>query len=48
MNYLWTNLIYIYIYLNESKQMTDVELLLLYSDTWNRLSLCKNRIIRVR
>ena len=24
-----------YIYLNERKQLTDVELLLLYSNTWN-------------
>ena len=32
-----------YIYLNVSKQMTDVKLLLLHSNTWNHLIVCKIR-----
>ena len=31
-----------YIYSNVYKQMTDVELLLLHSNTWNHLTVCKN------
>ena len=30
-----------YIYLNVCKQMTDVKLLLLHSNTWNHLTVCK-------
>ena len=30
-----------YIYLNVSKQMTDVKLSLLHSNTWNHLTMCK-------
>ena len=30
-----------YIYLNVGKQMTDAELLMLYSNTWNHLTVCK-------
>ena len=48
-NYPLTNHI-MYIYLNVCKQMTDVKLLLLYSNTWNHLTVCKqiiNRIIRI-
>ena len=41
-----------YIYLNVCKQMTDVKLLLLHSNTWNHLTVCKQmincRIIRIR
>ena len=41
-----------YVYLNVCKQMTDVELLLLHSDTWNHWIMHKkwlivNRIIRI-
>ena len=34
---LFTNKSYMYIYLNGRKQMTDVKLLLLPSNTWNHL-----------
>ena len=30
-----------YIYLNVYKQITDVKLWLLYSNTWNHLTVCK-------
>ena len=33
-----------YIRLNVCKQMTDVELLLLYSNIWNLLIVCKQMI----
>ena len=33
-----------YIYLNVCKQMTDVKLLLLHSNTWNHLTVCKNEL----
>ena len=33
-----------YIHLNESKQMTDVKLLLLYSNTWNHLTVHKKNL----
>ena len=33
-----------YIHLYEGKQMTDVKLLLLYSNTWNYLTVCKQMI----
>ena len=32
-----------YIYLNVCKQMTDVKLLILYSNTWNYLTMCKKK-----
>ena len=32
-----------YIYLNVCKQMTDVKLLLLHSNTWNHLTVFKNK-----
>ena len=35
-----------YIYLNVCKQMTDVKLLLLYSNTWNHLTVRKQMINR--
>ena len=35
---------YMYVYLNVFKQMTDVELLLLHSNTWNYLTVCKQII----
>ena len=33
-----------YIHLNVYKQMRDVELLLLYGNTWNQLTVCKHMI----
>ena len=33
-----------YIYLDVCKQMTDVKLWLLHSNTWNYLALCKQMI----
>ena len=33
-----------YIHLNVCKQMTDVELLLLHSNIWNHLTVCKQMI----
>ena len=33
-----------YISLNVCKQMTDVKLLLLHSNTWNQLTVCKQMI----
>ena len=33
-----------YIYLNECKQMTDDKFLLLDSNTWNHLTVCKQMI----
>ena len=33
-----------YIYLEVGKQMTDIRLLLLHSNTWNYLSVWKQRI----
>ena len=33
-----------YIYLNMYKQMTDVKLLLLHSNTWNYLTMYKKKI----
>ena len=33
-----------YIYFNVCKQMTDVKLLLLHSNTWNHLTMCKQMI----
>ena len=33
-----------YIYLDECKQMTDIELLLLHRNTWNHLTVCKQMI----
>ena len=33
-----------YIYLNAYKQMTDVKLLLLHSNTWNHLTVYKQMI----
>ena len=33
-----------YIYLNVCKQMTDIQLLLLHSNTWNHLTVCKQMI----
>ena len=35
---------YMYIYLNVFKQITDVKLLLLHSNTWNHLPFCKQMI----
>ena len=32
-----------YIYLNLCKQMTDVKLLLLHSNIWNHLMVCKKK-----
>ena len=34
-----------YIYLYVCKQMTDVKLWLLYSNTWNHLTMCKKKMI---
>ena len=42
-NYSLTNHI-VYIHLNVCNQMTDVKLLLLYSNTWNHLTVCKYMI----
>ena len=36
--------LYMYIRLNVYKQMTDVKLLFLHSNTWNHLTLCKQMI----
>ena len=36
-----------YIYLNVRKQMTDVELVLLHSRTWNHLTLDQKDVLRV-
>ena len=33
-----------YIYLNVFKQTTDARLLLLHSDTWNHLTMCKEKM----
>ena len=38
---LFTYKSYMYIYLNVCKQMADVKLLLLHSNTWNHLTVCK-------
>ena len=35
------------IYLNVYKQMTDVKLWLLYSNTWNHLTMCKKNELRL-
>ena len=36
-----------YIYLNVYKQMIDVKLLLLHSNTWNHLAVCKKNELRL-
>ena len=41
---LFTHKSCMYINLNECKQMTDVKLLLLHSNSWNLLSVCKQMI----
>ena len=33
-----------YIYLNPCKQMTDVKLLVLHINTWNHLTVCKQKM----
>ena len=43
-NKLFTYKSYMYIHLNVCKQMTDVKLLLLYSRTWNHLTVCKKEV----
>ena len=41
-DYSFTN--HMYIHLNICKQMTDVKLLLLDSNTWNHLTVCKKKM----
>ena len=43
-NKLFTFKSYLYIHLNVYKQITDVKLLLLYSNTWNHLTECKKEL----
>ena len=41
---LLTHKLCMYIHLNDSKQMTDVKLLLLHSNTWNHLTVSMQMI----
>ena len=41
LNFLNVNLLHMHIYLNVCKQMTDVKLLLLHSNSGNHLTVCK-------
>ena len=42
-NKITNNLSHMYNYLNVCKQMIDIELFLLHSNTWNHLTVCKKK-----